>query len=200
MAQIKTFSWTNPNPAVARNLDVGFTVAEITTIDITNGGSWQWVSGMADASSLDVDAGTISGSNGFTPLAQDATYGATISGFTNASPGVITVNDTSTFGFAAGDTIKVSEVADDLSGTNSLNGTFTIASITSTTITTTTDTSVTGYSVYVSGGVVTRVSDTNGDPIATQNFAIRGMTVGTTPVGAASADMVAIVKSVEPVV
>lgn len=200
MAQIKTFSWTNPNPAVARNLDVGFTVAEITTIDITNGGSWQWVSGMASGSSLDVDAGTISGSNGFTPLSQDATYGATISGFTNANPGVITVNDTSTFGFAAGDTIKVAEVADDLSGTNSLNGTFTVASVTSTTITLVEDTSVTGYSVYVSGGIVTRVSDTNGDPIATQNFAIRGMTVGTTPVGAASASMVAIVKSVEPVV
>ena len=200
MAQIKTFSWTNANPAVARNLDVGFTVAEITTIDITNGGSWQWVTGMAAASSLDVDSGAISGSNGFTPLSQSSTYGATISGFTNASPGVITVNDTATFGFAAGDTIMVSEVADDLTGTNSLNGTFTIASITATTITTTTDTSVTGYSVYVSGGVVTRVSDTNGTPIPTQNFAIRGMTVGTTPVGAASASMVAIAKSVENVV
>lgn len=200
MAQIKTFSWTNDNPAVARNLDVGFTVAEITTIDITNGGSWQWVTGMADASSLDVDAGSISGSNGFTPLSQSSIYGATISAFTNASPGVITVNDTSTFGFAAGDTIKVSEVADDLSGTNSLNGTFTIASVTATTITTTTDTSVTGYSVWVSGGIVTRVSDTNGDPVATQNYAIRGMTVGTTPVGAASASMVAIVKGEESVV
>ena len=200
MAQIKTFSWTNANPAVARNLDVGFTVAEITTIDITNGGSWQWVTGMANASSLDVDSGAISGSNGFTPLSQSATYGATISGFTNANPGVITVNDTATFGFAAGDTIKVSEVADDLTGTNSLNNEFTVASVTATTITLVENTSVTGYSVYVSGGVVTRVSDTNGDPIPTQNYAIRGMTVGTTPVGAASASMVAIVKGSESVV
>lgn len=200
MAQIKTFSWTNANPAVARNLDVGFTVAEITTIDITNGGSWQWVTGMADASSLDVDAGTISGSNGFTPLAQSSVYGATVSGFTNANPGVITVNDTATFGFAAGDTIKVSELADDLTGDASLNNEFTIASVTATTITLVENTSVTGYSVYVSGGVVTRVSDTNGDPIPTQNYAIRGMTVGTTPVGAASASMVAIVKGSESVV
>lgn len=197
MAQIKTFSWTNANPALARNLDVGFTVAEITTIDITNGGSWQWVTGMAAGSSLDVDAGTISGSNGFTLLAQNAVYGATISGFTNANPGVITVNNTSTFGFAAGDTIKVAEIADDGTAT-SLNGTFTVASVTATTITTTTNTSA--YSVYVSGGVVTRVSDTNGIPIATQNYAIRGVTVGTTPVGAASASMVAIVKGQEPVV
>jgi len=200
MAQIKTFSWTNPNPAVARNLDVGFTVAEITTIDTTNGGSWQWVTGMASASSLDVDAGTISGSNGFTPLSQEATYGAAVSGFTNANPGVITVDSTSRFGIAAGDTIKVAELADDGTGTNSLNGTYTVASVTETTITTTTNTSVTGYSVYVSGGTVTRVSDTNGDPVAIENFAIRGMTVGTTPVGAASAAMVAIVKGAEPVV
>lgn len=200
MAQIKTFSWTNPNPAVARNLDVGFEVAEITTIDITNGGSWQWVTGMADASSLDVDAGTISGSNGFTPLSQSATYGATISNFTNAANGVITVNDTATFGFAVGDTIKVAELADDESDTNSLNGTYTIQSLTSTTITVEEDTQVANnYSVYVSGGVVTRVSDTDGTPIPTQNFAIRGMTVGTTPVGQASASMVAIVKGDNPV-
>lgn len=201
MAQVKTFSWTNPNPAVARNLDVGFTVAEITTIDITNGGSWQWVTGMADASSLDVDAGTISGSNGFTPLAQNAAFGATISNFTNAANGVITVNDTSTFGFAVGDTIKVAELADDGSDTNSLNGEFTIQSLTTTTITVEEDTQVANnYSVYVSGGIVSRVSDTNGDPIPTQNFAIRGMTVGTTPVGAASASMVAICKGEESVV
>ena len=54
--------------------------------------------------------------------------------------------------------------------------------------------------VWVSGGVATRVSDTNGVPIATQNFAIQGMTVGTTPVGAASASMVAIVKGDNSVV
>lgn len=197
MAQIKTFSWTNPNPAVARNLDVGFTVAEITTIDITNGGSWQWVSGMANASSLDVDAGTISGSNGFTPLAQNALFGAPMSNFTSANPGVITATGVSSFGFAAGDTIAVSQVADDQSGT-SKNGTFTVASVTATTITLNENTSA--YSVYVSGGVVTRVSDTNGDPVATNNVAIRGMTVGTTPVGANSASMVAIVKGQENVV
>ena len=199
MAQIKTYSWTNANPAVARNQSVGFYISEITTIDITNGGSWQWVRGMAAGSYLDVDAGTITGTNGFTLLSQDAAYGATISGFTNASPGVITVNDTATFGFAAGDTIQVSELSDDLTGTNSLNGTFTIASITATTITTTTDTSVTGYSVYVSGGVVSRVSDSSGTPIATQNYAIEGITIGTGPVGAASASMVAIVKGGNPV-
>lgn len=201
MAQIKTFSWTNPNPAVARNLDVGFTVAEITTIDITNGGSWQWVTGMASGSSLDVDAGTISGSNGFTPLAQSASYGAAISNFTNAANGVITAANVAQFGIVAGDTIEVAGLADDGSGTLSLNGTFTVSSVTATTITLNEDTQVgAGYSVYVSGGFAVRKLDSNGDPVPIENVAIRGMTVGTTPVGAASASMVAIVKGQNSVV
>lgn len=199
MAQIKRFSWTNPNPAVARDLNVGFTVAKIITIDVTNGGSWMWINGMGSGYSLDVDAGTIATSNGFTPLAESANYGASISGFTNASPGVITVDDTGPAGFAVGDTIKVSSLADDGSAANSLNGTFTIASLTATTITLNEATN-SGYSAYVSGGYVTRVSDVNGDPVPTENFARRGITVGTTPVGAASAAMVAIVEGEESVV
>lgn len=197
MAQIKTFSWTNPNPAVARDLDVGFTVSEITTIDVTNGGSWQWISGMPNGYSLDVDAGTVATSNGFTPLSESANYGASISNFTNANPGVITVDDSGPAGFAVDDVVKVSSLADDGSGT-SLNGEFTIASVTATSITL--DENTSAYSAYVSGGFVTRVRDANGDAIPTENFARRGMTVGTTPVGAASAAMVAIVKGEESVV
>jgi hypothetical protein len=199
MAQIKTFSWTNPNPAVARNLDVGFTVAQITTIDVTNGGSWMWVTGMPVGSSLDVDAGTISLSNGFTPLAQNASFGASISGFTNANPGVITAANVAQFGIVAGDTIKVSDVADDGTGLT-LNGTYTVASVTATTITTTTNTSAPTYSVYVSGGFAVRTLDSQGKPVPIENKAIRGITVGTTPVGAASASMVAIVSGQNSVV
>lgn len=196
MAQVKTFSWTNANPAVARNLDVGFTVAEITTVDVTNGGSWYWNSEMPNAYYLDVDAGTITTSNGFTPLAQSAIYGASISGFTTANPGVITATNITACGFAAGDTIEVSAVAESGAGT-SKNGTFTVASVTGTTITLVEST--VGYKTYVSGGYATRISDVNGDPVATQNFAIRGITVGTGPVGANSASMVAVVKSQESV-
>lgn len=199
MAQIKRFSWTNPSSAVARNLNVGFTVAKIEIWDLTTPNRFEWTANMADASYFTLGTLAYTTSNGVTPLEQDAAFGATISGFTNANPGVITVNDTATFGFAAGDTIKVSEVADDLSGTNSLNGTFTIASITSTTITTTTNTSVTGYSVYVSGGTVTRVSDSSGNPVPIENQAIRGVTLGTGAVGANSASMVAICYGEESV-
>lgn len=197
MAQIKTFSWTNPNPAVARNIDCGFEVAEITVVDTTNGGSWYWANGMASASVLDVDAGTISSSNGVTPLAQNASFGAPISNFTSANPGVITVTGASQYGFTAGDTVQVSALADDGSGT-SKNGQFTIASVSGNTITLSENT--TGYSVYVSGGYLTRVSDSDGNPVAIDNVAIRGVNLGTSAVGANSAAMVAVAKSSECVV
>jgi len=94
----------------------------------------------------------------------------------------------------------VAGVADDASGTLSLNNEFTVASVTATTITLVEDTSVTGYSVWVSGGYVTRVSDANGDPVALENKAIRGVTLGTGCVGANNASMVAICYGEEPVV
>jgi hypothetical protein len=200
MAQIKRFAWTNPGTAVARNLDVGFTVAKIEIWDLTTPNRFEWTADMADAAYFTLGTLAYTTSNGVTPLAQSASYGPAISGFTNANPGVITVNDTATFGIAAGDTIKVAGVADDGSGTLSLNNTFTVASVTATTITLVEDTSVTGYSVWVSGGTVTRVSDTNGDPVALENKAIRGVTLGTGCVGANSASMVAVCFGEEPVV
>lgn len=198
MAQIKRFSWTNPNPAVARNLNVGFQVAKIEIWDLTTPNRFEWTDDMADAAYFTLGTLAYTTSNGVTPLAQDAAFGATISGFTNANPGVITVNDTATFGFAAGDTIKVSELADDGSAANGLNGEFTVASVTATTITLSENTSA--YSVYVSGGKAVRVSDTNGDAIPIENQAIRGVTLGTGCVGANSASMVAICYGEEPVV
>lgn len=201
MAQMKVVSWTNPSSGTAaRNQSVGFQVSEILVTNQTSGGQTYWNSEMTDGYYITQSSGTVTTSNGFTPLSQNATYGATISAFTNANPGVITVNDTATFGYAAGDTIKVTEVADDLSGTNSLNNTFTIASITSTTITLVEDTSVTGYSVYVSGGVVIRVSDSSGTPIATQNFAIQGITLGTGVVGSDDDYMTAVIRGENNVV
>jgi len=193
MAQIKTFSWTNPATAVARNLDVGFAVAEVTTINVTSGGSFQWMDTMPVAYYLDVDAGTITTTNGFTPLAQSAVFGATVTGFTNANPGVITASNIAQVGIVADDTIKVAAIADDGTGT-SLNGTFTVASVTATAITLVENTSAPTYSVYVSGGRATRVSDTNGDAIPTENFAIQGVTLGTGVVGGNNDVMVAVVR------
>lgn len=183
MSQMIVDGYTNPATAVVRNESVGFTVSQITVTNITDGVQYYWNSSMDAASYIKVNDGTYTNTNGFTPLAQSTAVSATASGFTNAAPGVITVNDTATFGFAAGDTIKVAEVADDLTGDASLNNNFTIASVTATTITLVEDTSVTGYSVYVSGGKVTRVSDTDGTPIPIENHAIGGITLGTDVVG-----------------
>ena len=198
MAQVKRFAWTNPSTAVARNLDVGFTAAKIDIFNLSTAAALAWTADMADASIFNVGVPAYTTTNGVTPLSQDAAFGATISGFTNAAPGVLTVNDTATFGFAAGDTIKVAELADDISTATSLNGEYTIASVTATTITLVESTAAS--SVYVSGGTVTRVSDANGDAIPTENFAIRGLTLGTSAVGGNSENMVAIVFGEEPVV
>lgn len=198
MAQIARTSWTNPSTAVAKNFNVGFEVAKVEIWDLTTPNRFEWTSSMADASIFVLGTLAYTTTNGVTPLAQSTAVGATISGISAANPAVLTVNDTATFGFAAGDTIKVTQVADDGSGTT-LNAEYTVASVTATTITTATDTS-SGYSAYVSGGVVTRVSDTNGDPIPLENKAIQGVTLGTSAVGANSASMVAIFYGEEPVV
>lgn len=199
MAQMKSFSWTNPAAAVARNLDCGFEVAEATSVNITDGGSFYWNDAMDDGYYLDVDAGTITTSNGFTPLNQGDVFAAAVSGFTNANPGVITASNLSALGFAAGDTIQVSNLADDQTAANSLNGEFTVASVSATQLTLSEDTS-SGYSAYVSGGLVTRSSDTNSDPVAFDNVGIRGITLGTGVVGGNNDVMVALCKSKEPVV
>ncbi|MDX1532805.1 MAG: hypothetical protein R3230_01210 [Nitrosopumilaceae archaeon] len=198
MAQMKRVAWTNPSTAVARNESVGFEVSKVEIWDLTTPNRFEWTADMADASYFTLGTLAYTTSNGVTPLSQSTAMGATISGISAANPAVITVNDTSTFGYAAGDTIKVTEVADDLTGT-SLNGDYTIASVTATTITTTTNTS-SGYSAYVSGGKAIRESDTNGDPVAQENKAIQGVTLGTGCVGANSASMVAIFYGDNPVV
>lgn len=198
MAQIKRFSWTNASTAVARNLDVGFTAAKIDIFNLSTAAALAWTADMADASIFNVGVPAYTTTNGVTPLSQSAAYGGAISGITAANPAVITVNDTATFGYAAGDTIKVTGVADDGTGT-SLNGDYTIASITATTITTATNTS-SGYSAYVSGGFAIRESDTNGNAIPLENKAIEGLTLGTSAVGGNSENMVAIVYGEEPVV
>ena len=200
MSQMKVWGWTNPAAAVVRYESIGFTVDEITVTNISDGWQKYWNSSMPDASYILVDSGAYTNTNGFTPLAQSTAVGATISGFTNANPGVLTVNTTGVFGFAAGDTVKVSELADDATGTLSLNNTFTVASVTATTITLVENTSVTGYSVYVSGGIVIRVSDTDGVGIPIENHAVGGILLGTDPVGGNDDVMVAVAHGSNSVV
>lgn len=198
MAQLKTTSWTNPNPAVAKNVSVGFSVARVTTIDVTNGGSWVWMYGMPNGYYLDVDLGSITTSNGWTPLSENALFGAPITAVTLAADTIFTCSYLDQFSFAVGDTVKATEIADDLTGTT-LNGNYTVNAVSATQVTCDEDTS-SGYSAWVSGGFLSQVSDTNGVPYPTVNVAIEGGTLGTGIVGAASAAMVAMFEGQNSVV
>lgn len=190
MSQMKTVSWTNAASAVARNQSVGFAVSKVTTIDVTNGGSWMWVYGMPNGYYLDVDAGSITASNGWTPLAENALYGAPITAVTLAADTIFTCSFLDQFSFAVGDTVKAAEIADDLTGL-SINGNYTVNAVSSTQITCSEDTS-SGYSAWVSGGFLSQVSDSDGAAYPTINVAIRGGTIGSGMVGANSAAMVAV--------
>lgn len=190
MSQSKTIRWVNPAGAVARNESVGFEVASITTTDITVGGQWHWNDQMAVGTDIHVDTGGIDAANGFTPLAQDGVFGAAVSGFTNANPGVITADYIAQCGIVAGDVVNVVGLADDMSAV-SLNGQYTVDTVTATTITLVDSTAA--LAVYVSGGTVVRVKDSTGAPVPTQNFSIRGITIGTAAVGAGNSIMTALI-------
>ena len=191
MAQLEVYSWTNETPAAARNQSVGFKVDEVQITTKDGGDVYYWNSAMDADTAVNVSTGLGISSNGITLLEENTRIGAYISGFTNASPGVITVDDTTIFGFAVGDTIKVTALADDQTG-DTLNGEYEIASLTDTTITTTTDT--TTFSAWVSGGYVTRVTNADGEAIAVVNRAIEGITIGTGVVGGDGDDMVMVVR------
>lgn len=79
--------------------------------------------------------------------ADTTTY--TITGFSNADPGVITL-DTSSHGFAVGMKITTAGITEGGSGT-SLNGSFTITAVNSAQLSVDVDTS-SGYHTYTSGG------------------------------------------------
>lgn len=106
---------------------------------------------------------TRTASNGISLLgfgsSASAEYGPVISGFTNANPGVISVNDVT--GYAAGDVIRVAGLADDQAGTQSLNGVYTVGSVSAAASTITVTANTTGYSAYISGGFVTQISNAN---------------------------------------
>jgi len=196
MAQIKRFNWTNPAAAVAKELSVGFTVTKIEIWDLTTPNRFEWTSDMSDDYIFVLGTLAYTTSNGVTPLSESFSLGPVISGMTNANPGVLTVDDVATYGIVAGDTITVTNLADDLTAT-SLNGDYVVASVTATTITTATNTAA--YSVYVSGGTVVRKLDSDGKAVVQQNKAKRGLTLGTSAVGANDAVMVAVCYGEESV-
>lgn len=199
MAQQATFKWTNAATAAARTQRIGFAPSHITILGVSGTvAKYEWNDQMA-AASVFVTANTgtqsVSTTNGITfnatpggqfgqPLA-----GAGAAAFTNANPGVITVQDGSYY--KAGDVINVTGVANTNVGPT-LNGQYTIASVSGNALTTTTNT--TAYGVRVSGGTVTLYSrpdvDGNYYPATNPNIASYSITIGTAAVGANSQNMV----------
>jgi hypothetical protein len=198
MSQLMTTSWTNPNPAVARNISVGFAVARATVYDVTAGNAFVWVYGMPNGYYMNVATGTVTTSNGWTPIAQQALFGAPITGVTLAADTVFTCSFITQFPFAVGDTVKVTDIADDQTGLT-LNRNYTILSISATQITCAEDTS-SGYSAYVSGGYMSIIKNASNVPSPTLNVAIQGGTVGTGMVGGNSSAMVAVFEGQNVVV
>lgn len=198
MAQNYSTTWTNPASALAKNVSVGFEVARVQTIDITNGGSWMWIYGMPNGYYITLASGAITTSNGFTPLSESALFGAPITAVTRAADTVFTCSYLDQFDFAVGDTVKATAIADDLTGTT-LNANYIVKSISATQITCEEDTSA-GYSAWVSGGFLSQIKNTNNVPYPTKNVAIEGGTLGTGIVGANNASMVAFFEGTNPVV
>jgi hypothetical protein len=195
------FTTVQLNSASAANIyvKVGFVPARIELINLTqlqtptatNGYKALWQQGMAQPSAIvtkfysaattpavslvdQTSYITTGGISLLNPLgAEQGQYGAVASGFTNANPGVITVDSTYSAGITAGCIIRVSLVADNQAGTQDLNGDYYVASVTATTVTlgtapaglwtqtTLSSPNTTGFSVYVSGGVVTVLQNAN---------------------------------------
>jgi len=134
--------------------------------------------GVVNTNAAATDESIYAAANGFTALDQGAVFGLTVSGFTNANPGVLTVNfDPSDLGIVAADILVVGQIAETYDATKTtLNGEFTVASTTATTITLVEDT--TNYRVYSSSGIAYKKSS------PTENVGIVGLTLGTAVVGA----------------
>jgi hypothetical protein len=216
--------------AVPINVQVGFTPALIMLTDLTSlpttalpgvagdGIRAIWQQGMPQGSAIITRLSTLGAgfadsssyitTNGITllnPLGSEmGQYGAIISAFTNASPGVITVDSTYNAGITAGSVIMVSAEVDNQAGT-SLNGVYYVASVTPTTITLGTPpvnfvyngqgtisppSTLVGFGTYISGGFVTVMQNANPTtpfPLNTiysnvpqwYNQAIQGFTIGT---------------------
>ena len=175
MAQMQVGTFTSAG--AVKSLSFGFTVAQITLYNSTAGGVFSWNSSMASGSYFDVDAGTYTSTNGFTPLAQSVLVGPPITGISKSTTTTVTASNLDQFSIVADYIVNLVEVADDLTGTTLNLTSATVSSVTSTTVVLSVNTS-SGYSAYVSGGFIVPVSDANGDPVATQNVAIQGISLG----------------------
>ena len=176
-------------------------LTQLTTPVATNGYLAEWWYGMPSGAALITDFGASAtffrgdsyittggitllnqlgstvGPYGIQQGTEQAQYGANLTGFTNANPGVLTVDSTYNANITAGSVIRVANVADNQGGTSSLNGNYYVASVTGTTITlgtppagfvwqnsnfsTLSSLNTSGFNTYISGGSVTLLQNAN---------------------------------------
>lgn len=208
MAQAFHTSVNLPTPLAALDVKVGFTPALIQLVNFTKlsapvaarGYRAMWHEAMPDGSAMITvfnaalldQTSLIAAPTGISLLNslgfEQAQYGTSISGFTNAAPGVLTVKSTAQLNIAPGSKIRVAALADDQTGTGSLNGDYDVASVTGTTITLVQST--VGKAVYISGGFVSTLQNSlptspnppfniYGNVPVLFNSAIQGFTINT---------------------
>lgn len=201
MSQMKLVSWTNATPVAVRNQSLGFQVTEALITNITDGVQYYWNSGMADASYVTVSSGAVTLSNGFTPLAQSVLVAAPVTGVSAAADAVITCSNLAQFAFAVGDTVKLTDVADDSAsdGDTDLNFSSTVTAVDATTVTVAQQTN-SGFAAYVSGGFLVRVLDSSSVPVPIVNLAIQGLILGTGVNGTDGDSMVGVYRGENSVV
>jgi hypothetical protein len=188
MAQTKTFGWNNNGFNYPKNLNTGFDVSSVRIVDITAGNSWYWNDKMPDTWAYEDTTAVVLFNDGVSRIPKISLFGSPITAFTNANPGVITCEYIEECGILVGDTVKVTGVADDMTGAM-LNGQYIVAAVTPADITLTSSTI--GLSAYVSGGYVSRVKDSYGKDISTKNFSVCGVRLGILVIGTAASDVVA---------
>ena len=168
MAQNLFTILTVVNATTPLYLELGFKPGRVVLECAAKAGTavaWRsvWTFGMLNGAAMVVTTATTAynATNGITLLnyapGEQALYGPVVLGFTNAAPGVLTVD--STQGITAGCLIRVTGLADNQTGTGTLNGLYNVASVTDTTVTLVESTI--GKAVYVSGGFVFLVKNAN---------------------------------------
>jgi hypothetical protein len=198
--QYRFGTFTNPDPAVAVTLELGFVPDHFILYNYTGYSTntaisrAEWFRGMADAYALiqtvnasDIPVQTLQTTNGFTPFSDGAEYAstlATITGATKANPCVITATG---HGFSTGDIVTISSVVGMVQlNTNRYKivvidaNSFSLKDLFGNPV------DSTAFGTYVSGGQANKISDTSTPPGMVEDTGSAGIILGTAVVGAAA--------------
>lgn len=203
MAQVKEIVWTNTSGAsTALPVEIGFVPTKVTVIDVTTGNVYYWYDGMAQGSYIEVLGGgnypTYQTAGGFQWMGDVWLGGMGITSFTaptSTMQGSIGVTNSAWFNLQPNSTIKVvGAVCTPAANAVSVNGTYSVQSVSSGVITLNTPNPLPTYQTYVSGGVVIPLTNACGQPYSPK-IGCYGCVLGANMVGTAGAQARAIFES-----